>query len=1629
MKKRVVSFLTCMAIVSSLFGNQFAIYADDNIAIDAAPSEMIESTVLSEDVPSGHDELSDGDAAENTLSESVPVNENLEGEESPVPENNANADGVVGPPEESELPNLDNLQPKPDTPTVLDDGMGMIVEVTEEDMEDVEVIMPLNPETPDESATAKYGSYINFADETDTFFGGEIITIYNGVTISGNMATVPEGSYTLIYLPKDSFEKPSMKDVSLSFEKIKEAEISENETDYIVKTIYKELYGGYNSATPVKVSLRRGQTKNQSRHNIKQEFYTSDDKLKAESELAVNGKAKLENAESTYHSTVRMVSEVNENFVVKENTFIPFGVNYFRFPNSNEVDPRDRRIYATIPEGVRVKENSGWTYDETLKKWYKDVPVQQLNYDTTKIELDFSGINLSENDSKEKARVFQVDFSAQPVENGEPQTDLEPYKWVSRRSYYILKVEVSEAAYMSISTRRQIVYMNKDYGLYQPDSWWNSINTISIPFDKGLLENIRMFFDHQLISYYRINNHKGDEETRKLIITSARTDVPLYSYPSQIRLNIIGNEETVAFMRSKLEGTKAYGIKFDDTKELITDQVPITTTSDLNSSLNDTDWCKFAENEYKAIVFEFPNGGIEMVGENEINKFSSVVHTNVVADLRERLVDDLKTKMDKNEEPKITARNSNPAGYPSYDDFSDVYVKEWFKVTDDATELSETNASARSDTDTYYTLQFESIYRNTNINVTNGKSFFVEDTLTTELSYTHKRNGKASDATQPENLNIYYLVPDGLEPIENKEVFESMEIIRGYQDGYNLVVAKPKNIKIPNLIPNDTSISRAETNRYSIDFKATKRLDIGKYSIFAAMCLDNNQVDIRNGRQYGILQTDTPSGVFSNITKDAKNRPEVSTSFTNFGSVSFTIYPPQSLVALKDVKMAEEADTKYSSSVGNKATIGDRVDYRLRLKNNSTSEIRSLTVIDILPFDGDKSIVENQDGKYTDRGSKFRTPLISVQAQEKFDIYYTTDAVQGTINENKNANWQRQVDDMSAVTMFKAVLKPGQTLGVNEVYDIITHNVIAENQAIDDKEKAFNSFALSLNNEATFIETMRTEVEVNYAKNDVTVEKVDAKDESAKLEGVTFDLYSAHNDRLLASKLTTNRNGVVIIPDLLVGKDYYLKETATAAGYVLSAQNIPFTVSEQAENNKIVIKNTKDVLSIPVEKKWSSEAGGPVKVNLMANGAVKGTVTLTEENEWKHTFTDLPKLDEETKEAIQYTVLEEGTDANGTVKMGENTYQVTISGDMQKGYVITNTKKEKEPEVPKVEKISVSVAKQWEGGTEASVKVNLMANGKVKDTVTLTEANEWKHTFVDLPKLDEETKEAIQYIVFEEGTDENGEVKIGENTYQVAISGNMQTGYHIVNTQKPNKDNGGSHPVRKDDTGHLIVTKNVIGEDQDLQKEFTFTVTLGDKTITGSFGDMIFVNGVATFTLKHGEKKAALHLPKEVSYKVEESGNDGYEVSSTNDVGFIPDEDAITVSFTNKAIKKDDPAVPERHNHRTPKKPEKPDEQTPPTVVTPPSEEAPETVLIPSTGNHEPKNDNPGNVEPSNHVTPSVSNGTGNVSDQPVLKKNYSVLDHVPKTEDTSCINVWAFAAVISFMSLAVIALIGKKKY
>lgn len=98
-------------------------------------------------------------------------------------------------------------------------------------------------------------------------------------------------------------------------------------------------------------------------------------------------------------------------------------------------------------------------------------------------------------------------------------------------------------------------------------------------------------------------------------------------------------------------------------------------------------------------------------------------------------------------------------------------------------------------------------------------------------------------------------------------------------------------------------------------------------------------------------------------------------------------------------------------------------------------------------------------------------------------------------------------------------------------------------------------------------------------------------------------------------------------------------------------------------------------------------------------------------------------------------------------------------------------------------------------------------------------------------------------------------------------------------------------------TGKLRVIKNVVIGD--INKEFTFTVTLSDKNINGEYDEMVFKNGVATFTLKHGESKVATELPAGIKYEVKESDNEGYHVSAINDSGIIKDKEIIRAQFNN----------------------------------------------------------------------------------------------------------------------------------
>ncbi len=105
----------------------------------------------------------------------------------------------------------------------------------------------------------------------------------------------------------------------------------------------------------------------------------------------------------------------------------------------------------------------------------------------------------------------------------------------------------------------------------------------------------------------------------------------------------------------------------------------------------------------------------------------------------------------------------------------------------------------------------------------------------------------------------------------------------------------------------------------------------------------------------------------------------------------------------------------------------------------------------------------------------------------------------------------------------------------------------------------------------------------------------------------------------------------------------------------------------------------------------------------------------------------------------------------------------------------------------------------------------------------------------------------------------------------------------------------------KEEKGNLQVTKTVAGNAGDKEQNFNFKVELSDKTVSGTYGDMTFTNGVSEFTLKDGESKTAKDLPAGVKYTVTETeaNKDGYVTEYTGKTGTIPANDTAEATVTN----------------------------------------------------------------------------------------------------------------------------------
>ena len=190
---------------------------------------------------------------------------------------------------------------------------------------------------------------------------------------------------------------------------------------------------------------------------------------------------------------------------------------------------------------------------------------------------------------------------------------------------------------------------------------------------------------------------------------------------------------------------------------------------------------------------------------------------------------------------------------------------------------------------------------------------------------------------------------------------------------------------------------------------------------------------------------------------------------------------------------------------------------------------------------------------------------------------------------------------------------------------------------------------------------------------------------------------------------------------------------------------------------------TPEKISIPVTKNWQDNDDqdgirpNEITVKLLADGKDTGKIlTLNAEGSWKGTFADLAKY--KAGQEIQYTLEE----------VSVKGYASSITGDMTKGFVITNS------HTP--ETTEVSGSKTWndandqDGKRPESITIRLLANGTEVDEKEVSADDNWSWSFTDLPKDENGTE--ITYTITEDAVP----------NYETHIKG-----HNVTNTYAPGK--------------------------------------------------------------------------------------------------------------------------------------------------------------------------------------------------------------------------------------------------
>lgn len=354
-----------------------------------------------------------------------------------------------------------------------------------------------------------------------------------------------------------------------------------------------------------------------------------------------------------------------------------------------------------------------------------------------------------------------------------------------------------------------------------------------------------------------------------------------------------------------------------------------------------------------------------------------------------------------------------------------------------------------------------------------------------------------------------------------------------------------------------------------------------------------------------------------------------------------------------------------------------------------------------------------------------------------------------------------------------------------------------------------------------------------------------------------------------------------------------------------NGEEITYTVSEDTvadytttyDGSNITNSYTPGKTSATVTKIWNDAENQDGKrpesitVSLLADGKETGkTVTLSVENNWKQTISDLPEKAD--GKAIEYTWTEE------TLPEG---YELT---DNSKNGTVTTLTNTYAPETT-----SITGTKTWDdadnqdGKRPESIVVNLLANGEIaaSQTVKADEAGNWTYTFKDLPKY--ANGKEITYTVTEEAvegyetsvdgfnitntyTTETTEVK-GSKTWNDADNQDGKRPESITVRLLANGEEKDSQTVTADENGNWTYSFENLPK-YEAGKEIVYTVTedaVADYTteITGYDITNSYAPGKTSVTVTKAwadNDDRGGHRPKEIKVQLKADGeNSGEEIT------------------------------------------------------------------------------------------------------------------------------------------------------